>query len=56
MKKSNKVLAFLSTAALTFGLLYATVGDKHFNHCHKHWQKHHCSIAPENSKQSIISE
>ena len=42
MKKRTKIIAFLGTAVLTFGVLYASVGNQHFNHCHKHWEKHHC--------------
>jgi hypothetical protein len=35
MNRKSKFLIGLSTAVITFGLLYATLGQQHFNRGHK---------------------
>ena len=45
MKKRTKIITFFTTAALTFGMLWLTLGPDHFNqryrHYHDHWEHHH---------------
>ncbi len=52
MKKRTKIITVLAAASLTFGVLFATVGERHFNHCNKHHTMHSChhqSVTPEDN-------
>jgi hypothetical protein len=57
MNRKSKFIIGLSTAVITFGLLYATLGQQHFNRghkcCHKtenccgHQRMEKCENSPE---------
>ena len=45
MKRRNRIVIVLATAAVTFGMLWFTLGAENFNrgyrHHYKHWEHHH---------------
>ena len=45
MKRRNRIVILFATAAITFGILWLTLGAENFNrgyrHHHEHWEHHH---------------
>ena len=45
MKRRNRIVIVLSTAAVTFGVLWLSLGAENFNrgyrHHYEHWERHH---------------
>jgi hypothetical protein len=47
MKRRNRIIIVFATAAVTFGILWFTLGAENFNrgyrHHNEHWEHHHHS-------------
>ena len=54
MKRRNRIIIVLATAAVTFGTLWFTLGAENFNrgyrHHNEHWEHHHHCDSNDNSE------
>jgi len=56
MKKRNKIITVLAAASLTFGVLFATFGERNLNHCNKPCEKQQCHNQESGTSDNSIQQ